>query len=228
MQIAGEAGLAWDHPDAPWWREWPEQWMYPIQTLIIAVVLAFFWKHYTFRPWKGSGLAVLFGVAGIGFWILPSWLYDHYQFTEETVGIWSKFGLAPRDDGFDPSVLNEEFGLSGYWLSTLFRFLRAVVIVSLVEEIFWRGFLMRFLLDRDGDYWKIPFGKPSWLTYAVTTGAFMLIHAPVDYLGAFIFGSMMYYLAIKTKSLGACVIMHGVANLLMGIYALQFEKFGLW
>jgi len=56
----------------------------------------------------------------------------------------------------------------------------------------------------------------------------MLVHAPVDWIGALIFGTFMYYVAHKSKSLTACVIMHGVANLVMGVYAMGFEKYGLW
>ena len=228
MQLVCESGLEWAHPNAPWWREWPEQWMYPLQTIVVAGVVCFFWKNYRFRPANGVLLGVLFGIVGIALWILPSFLYDAIGYTEDSVGIWKHFGLAPRDDGFDPSVLLPEFGSIGYWGSTVLRFVRAVVVVAIVEELFWRGFLMRFLVDRDGDYWKVPFGKPQLLSYLVTTGAFMLIHQPVDYLGALVFGSLMYWLAVRTKSLAACVVMHAVANLLMGIYALHFSEFGLW
>lgn len=228
MQIADESGLGWDHPDAPWWREWPEQWMYPLQTFTVAGLLAFFWKHYDFRPIKGLGLAILLGVVGIGLWILPTHLFDSLGYTKESVGFLEHLGLMPRRDGFNPSELEPEFGAAGVWISTILRFLRAVVIVSLVEEIFWRGFLMRFLLNPDGNYWKVPFGQVSWKTYFITTACFMGIHAPVDYVGAFFFGSLMYFLTVRTKSLTACVVMHAVANLIMGIYALQFGKYGLW
>ena len=85
-----------------------------------------------------------------------------------------------------------------------------------------------FLLDPDRDYWKVPFGKPAWISYGVVTVAFMLVHQPVDYLGALIFGSIMYWVAVSTKSLMACIVMHGVANLLMGLYALHYGKYGLW
>ena len=195
---------------------------------VVAGVVCFFWKNYSFRPLNGILLGVLFGIVGITLWILPSFLYGAIGYTEDTVGIWKYFGLAPRDDGFDPSVLLPEFGSIGYWGATVLRFVRAVVVVAIVEELFWRGFLMRFLVDRDGDYWRVPFGKPQLLSYLVTTGAFMLIHQPVDYLGALVFGSLMYWLAVRTKSLAACVVMHAVANLLMGIYALHFSEFGLW
>ncbi len=101
------------------------------------------------------------GVIGIGFWILPTHLYTALGYTEETVGWLKHLGFAERAKGFNPSDMGTE---SGYWFSVIFRFLRAAVVVAFVEEIFWRGFLMRFLLEMDRDYWKVPFGKFSWLT----------------------------------------------------------------
>ncbi|MDB4433914.1 CPBP family glutamic-type intramembrane protease, partial [Akkermansiaceae bacterium] len=112
--------------------------------------------------------------------------------------------------------------------SLVTRIFRAVVIVSLVEEIFWRGFLMRFLLDMDGKYWKVPFGKPALISFIVVTLAFTIAHAPIDYLGALIYGSLTYGVAVWTKSLLACVVMHGVANASLAAYALAYGKLGLW
>lgn len=228
MQIVEESGLKWSHSDAPWWREHTSHWLLPIQSLICCGILIFFWKHYSFGPWRGWWVGVIGGVVGIGLWLMPTTLYDVLGMTEETVGVWKYFGLAPRLDGFDPGDMREPFGEMGVWVSGVLRFFRAVVVVALVEEIFWRGFLMRFLLEPDGDYWNVPFGVAHWKSYLVTTGAFMLAHQPVDYLGALLFGSLMYWVAVRTKSLFACVLMHGVANLLMGGYALYFQKFGLW
>jgi len=228
MQIANESGLKWEHEEAIWWMRWPEQWMYPLQTLIVGGLIVFFWKHYELKSGKGLLLGAVMGVVGIGIWLAPTTFYDHGGYDEGSVGWLKHLGVMPRTDGFDPSVLRELFGGAGVWSSTILRFLRAVVVVAFVEEIFWRGFLMRFILDPDRNYWKIAFGRVHWKSYVVVTVAFMLVHAPVDYFGAFFFGSLMYWVAVKTKSLWACVVMHGVANLLMGIYALHYGKFGLW
>ena len=164
------------------------------------------------------------------FWILPTQIHSWLELEGKQEGILKWLGVMPREDGFNPQDLADKFGGNQgiYWSSLIMRFFRAVIVVALVEEIFWRGFLMRFLLDRDRDYWKVPFGKPAWISYIVVTLAFMLIHQPVDYLGALIFGSLMYWVAVRTKSLLACIVMHGVANLLMGWYALETGKFGLW
>lgn len=224
-QFAGEAML-WEHDEAPWYRHWPEQLFYPIQTVVCLGVLAFFWKHYEFQWCNKVWIGALAGLIGIAFWLLPTTLFDWLEMNGEPDGFFEKLtGLAPRREGFDPGVFKNP---TAYWSSLILRFLRAVIVVALVEEIFWRGFLMRFLLDMDGNYWKVPFGKPAWISFVVVTLAFVVAHAPIDYAGAVVYGSLTYAVAVCTRSLLACVVMHGVANATMGIYALSCGKFGLW
>jgi CAAX prenyl protease-like protein len=218
--------FGWDHPHAPWWQRYPEQWIYPLQVVACFPILLRWWRAYEFR-WTGKAFAlgILFGAIGIGFWLLPTTLYDHLGMTGEAEG-WKKWlGVAARTDGFNPGVFENP---AGYWFSLVMRFIRAAVVVALVEEIFWRGFLMRFVLDWDGDYWKQPFGKASWLSFAVVTGLFMFAHAPVDYAGALIYGSLTYFLCVFSKSLSACVVMHATANFLMGCYIMAYGKYGVW
>jgi CAAX prenyl protease-like protein len=220
------ASLEWKHPDAPWWRRDPAHFIYPLQTLVTLGFLVHYWKDYTFRwSWKGSLTAVLFGAVGIGIWLLPTILYDHWGLTGNTTGILGALGVAARHDGFDPGVFQDP---AAWWLAVVFRMLRAVVVVALIEEIFWRGFLMRFVCDWEGDYWRQPFGRATWPSYLIITGLFITAHAPVDYAPAFVYGTLTYLLCVWTKSLGACVIMHATANLLMSLYILAYGKYGLW
>ena len=222
--------LKWDHPDAPWWRQFPEQWQYPAQSLICIGLLVYLRKNYDLKWSKHVLLGAVMGAIGIGIWILPTQIHSWLGLEGDQEGVLKFLGVMPRDEGFNPQDLADRFGGSSlvYWSSFSMRIFRAAVVVALVEEIFWRGFLMRFLLDRDRDYWKVPFGKPAWVSFLIVTFAFVFIHQPVDYVAAFIFGSIMYWVAVRTKSLLACVVMHGVANLLMGWYAISFDKFGLW
>lgn len=224
LMIINKSGLKWDHPDAAWWQM-TEHWFYPLQTLICGAMLIFFWRHYDIKWDNRIIIGAIMGVIGIGFWILPTHLYTTLDYTEDSVGWLKHLGLDPRLDGFNTTDMTNPTAI---WVTTIFRFLRAAVIVAFVEEIFWRGFLMRFLMKPDGKYWKVPFGKFSWLTFVVVTTGFVFIHQPMDYAGAVVFGTLMYIVAVKTKSLAACIVMHAVANLLMGIYALQYAKYGLW
>ena len=216
------------NPAAPWWRQAPEQWLYPIQTLVCLWLLVQRWKYYEFR-WsvKWCLVGAVFGAVGIGFWLLPTMMYERLGLSGPTQG-WQKWlGLAEREKGFNPAAVFGA-GTPAYWAAVVMRFVRAAVVVALVEEIFWRSFLMRFVMDREGDYWKRPFGEASWKSYAVVTGIFMIAHAPIDYAGALVYGSLTYVLCIWSKNLGACVTMHATANLLMGLFAVIHGKYGLW
>ena len=86
---------------------------------------------------------------------------------------------------------------------------------------------MRLMVNLDHP-WKIPFGTHSWKAYWVTTLCFMAVHQPVDYCGAFIYGSLVYLLAVWQKNLCSVIVMHAVANALLGWAALEWGKYGLW
>jgi hypothetical protein len=38
----------------------------------------------------------------------------------------------------------------------------------------------------------------------------------------------VYFVAVRTKSLAACVVMHAVANLLLGVYVVSTKQWGFW
>lgn len=224
-QFGGEL-IEWNHPAAPWWRRWPNQWIYPLQTVVCLGYLIRHWRFYEFH-WnlKWSLIAVVFGAVGIGLWLLPTTLYDHWKLEGETTGLMKWFGVAERKDGFNPHELEHP---AAYFFSLVMRFLRAAVVVAMVEEIFWRSFLSRFVHKMDGSYWKLAFGVHSTKIMLVTTLAFTFAHAPVDYAGAICYGLLTYLLYVRSKNLGACVIMHATANFLMGCYIMAYGKYGLW
>ncbi len=213
-----------ENTELPWHVRAPELWVYPLQS-VVCLALLFFWRrHYRFSPWSGRLIAsaLALAIVGISVWLLPSALYywgvvnaDH----------WRWLGIFDRVDGFDPQAGGDKF----FWLVVGLRFLRLVVVVPLVEEIFWRGFLMRALIDRPArNFEEVPFGTFGWRSVIVTTVLFAAVHQPVDWVPALVFGSLMAWLAVQGKSLGACVLMHALANLILGIYVMQSGLWGLW
>lgn len=202
----------------------PQIWLYTLQTFFCGIALWLWRKHYEFRPTKGLLLGAAAGVAGIVLWVAPGWLFRAMQLPE---GWWAWFGFADRSEGFDPNSLKSD-GDVAYVAFLLMRFARLVVIVPLVEEIFWRGFLMRFLAEPEGDYWQVPFGTHHRRSLIGVTAMFVLAHSSTDYFGATVYGLLAYWVAVRTKSLSACVVMHAVANLLLGFYVLRSQQWGYW
>ncbi len=216
-----------ENSELPWHVSAPEHWVYPLQTVLCAGVLLLFRQHYSFNPWRGLGLAFVLGIVGIVVWVAPALLREILiQGGHEPAAWWDWLGLAERKEGFDPGVAAD----STLWFSLAvgMRFARMVLVVPFVEELFWRGFLMRFLLTEDGRFEHVAFGTHRWRIFWIVTIAVMLIHSTTDYLGAFVWGSLVYFVAVRTRSLGACVFMHAVGNLVLGIYVMKTQQWGFW
>ena len=205
-----QSSFQWDHPGAPWWQRAPEMWVYPLQTLICAGYLVYVRRGVDWRaPWSACGAGALFGLVGIGLWLVP-----YYA------------GWVPAEGGFEPSRVFGE-GAGAVYVEYAFRFARAALVVPLVEELFWRGFLMRWCVDRDFPQ-DVPFGTHSWRAFFIVTLCFMLVHNPVDYAGALAYGSLAYLLTVRTKRITPVIIMHAVANLVMGVCAIVSNLPHLW
>gem|GEM_PF-9638 len=218
--------------DSPWYYRDPDQWIKPVQLVVGLGVLYFFRDSYLKKDWnlswKGAFFGVGAGLVGIAFWLTPTTLYDYLNLAEkiETSPAWFEWiGLEARKEGYNVDVF--EGNVMAQSTAIFLRFVYACVVVSLVEEICWRSYVMRASLDWS-DWTEQAFGRASWKTFLIPTALFISIHQPVDYLGALIYGSIAWGLTIKTKSLSSVVIMHAVANFTMGVYALAYGKFGLW
>jgi len=192
---------------------WPEKiqakyFIYPLQTLACIVLLWRYWRLYHFNGVKKPWFTIGIGVLVFALWIAPQ----------------AFFGFAPRSEGFNPNVFADSPLL--YWSSLAMRFLRLAVVVPLIEELFWRGFLLRYLIGSPVD--KIPFGKFSWFSFLAVSVGFMLEHQTADYLAAFITGALYNWVAYRTKSQGSCVLAHAVTNLLLGVYIMVSGQWGFW
>lgn len=215
-----------DNPELPWHQQAPEHWVYPLQTLFCGGLLLWFRRHYVLAPWHHLGQAAFFALVGIGIWVTPAWLHEQWATGSDSPEWWSWFGIVERREGFDPSLLA---AWPAWEKAAIFmRFIRMVIVVPLVEELMWRGFLMRYVNAGDAPWQSVPFGTHSWKGFWVVTGMVTLIHNPEDYLAALVWGALTYLLAVRSRSLAACVFMHAVGNLILGLYALQTKQWGFW
>ncbi len=193
---------------AHWALAEPRYWVFPLQTAVCATILWRCRKRYTFGPRRGFVFALTVGLIAFAVWIAPQWL----------------FGAAHRTDGFKPG----HFGAEGpaYFLNLVLRLLRMVVIVPLVEEIFWRGFLLRYLVNED--FRKVQFGTLTWRSFILTSAAFCLEHQFADWPAALITGALFNIVAWRTQNLAACVLTHAITNFALAIYILETHQWGFW
>jgi uncharacterized protein len=192
----------------PFWLAQPVYWIFPLQTIACGVLLMRFWREYDFRP----VVKIMFTI-GIAILVLAIWVSPQ-----------EVFGAARRTEGFDPTSFANNRPL---FVTVLFvRFLRLVVVVPLLEEIFWRGYLLRRVGHHHFE--TIPFGTFSPRSFAIVTLFFGLAHWGPDFVPALITGALYNLVACRTRSLASCVVAHAVTNLLLGIYILATRQWGFW
>ena len=97
----------------------------------------------------------------------------------------------------------------------LIRFTGLAVIVPVIEEFFWRGFLMRFLVAER--WWQVPFGTVNRVAIVAGTLGPTLMH-PAELLAALVWFSMITWLMVRTRNIWNCVVAHAVTNFLLGVY----------
>lgn len=121
---------------------------------------------------------------------------------------------------FDPTTLPEPQHL----LFLIFRLFGLAITVPIMEELFWRSFLIRYITTEK--FLSIPPYAFSWGAFAAVAGAFAVAHP--EWLAALICAVAYGLLLRQTKSLFACAVAHGVTNLTLGIYVLSTHQWNYW
>lgn len=212
-----------DTAGAVWWRRHPEQWAYPLQTIAAAAWLWICRAHYRSALPRPSqlALAALMGLLGIALWILPGWLFSRGLVPEIK---W--LGCTDRLDGFDPSLWDSN--PAAWWSALALRFIRMTLVVPLVEETFWRGFLWRTVSDPDREFHTLPHGIPQRTAFWAVAAGIVLAHTGPDRAAAFVWAMLTGWLYLRTRSIWPVVVMHAVANLALGIYVMSTRQWGYW
>lgn len=174
-------------------------WVYPAKTIAVAAVLWFFRKEYPeLRP-NFSLLAVAVGLAAIAIWIG----IDPY---------YPKLGHA---EAFDPGR---------NWAFIAMRVAGAVIVVPFMEELFWRAFLIRWLVNED--FKQVPVGTFTWVSFAFTVALFGAEHH--EWLAGLICGALYNWLLYKRKDVFSCVVAHAVSNAALAAWVLARGDWKFW
>ena len=191
----------------------PQQVFYPTHTVLSAAVIWFASRRVLkLRPMHiaataGVGLAVLL------IWIAPDVLfgYRHHWIFENSL------------TGEAASVIPLPLRTNAGFLAVCF--VRSAVAVPILEELFWRGWLMRWLIDTK--FQTVPFGAYSRSSFWITAVLFASEHGPYWEVGLFA-GVIYNWWAIRTKSLADCILAHAVTNLLLGVFVVAAGQWQFW
>ena len=158
--------------------------------------------------------SVILGVAVFFFWIGPDVLWPAYRqswlFRNAIVG-------APQ------SSLAQ--GAKGNVMFIVFRVLSSAVNVPVLEELFWRGWMMRWLISTD--FRKVPLGTFTPQSFWLVAALFAAEHGSYWDVGL-IAGILYNWWVIRTRSLVDCMLAHAVTNACLAWYVLARGEWQYW
>ena len=187
------------------------QWLYPIQIMTVVAALWHFRHEYSelwgrTLPPKFAERVLLSAVLGTA--VFVAWIH---------LDVWPlSIGSAPA---MSPPLLNGE--LDWRWL--MLRVMGAALVVPVMEELFWRSFIMRWLEARD--FIRQAAASVSWRSMFISSIVFGLEHN-LWFAGAL--AGMAYAYLYRLFGLWSAVVAHGLTNLLLGLWVIHTEQWQFW
>lgn len=126
----------------------------------------------------------------------------------------------------EPTDPREAISTFSWWSQVVLRITVATTAVPVVEELFWRAFLLRALIDWHR-FEKIPLGTFTWMSFLGTSLLSMLQHPDnwgVSVLCWFFYNGLFYW----TRSVRCLILTHGVTNLALYLYVVYREDWLFW
>lgn len=196
------------------WLDLSPRSAYPLRTAAAFLLwLIFSRRLISLRPGRPLAGALL-GAAVFLIWIAPDRLWPCYR------GHWL---FQNPLTGSPARSLEVDWGRDLWFL--IVRTVGVAVVVPLAEELFWRGWLMRWLVDRR--FVQVPLGHYSAQAFWLTAVLFALEHGAHWDVGLAAGAAYNWWL-VRRKNLADCVWAHGVTNLCLAVYVLKAGAWEYW
>lgn len=184
--------------------------IYGVSTLLVGGLLLWWWREYgelARQNWPTAGeigLAIVVGLAVFGLWIVLD-------------APWMVIG-APTN--FLPLDANGAL----LWPLVAVRWIGATLVVPVMEELFWRSFLMRWV--QSPVFETVDPRRVGVKAIVLSTFVFVLAHTL--WLAAAVAGLAYALLYRQTGKLWVAVIAHAVTNGVLGIWVVRTGNWSFW
>jgi CAAX prenyl protease-like protein len=183
---------------------------FAVVVLLIALVSR---KVVSWRPTRALS-SVALGVAVFVIWIGPDALWPGYR------AHWLfQNSLTGSAESSLPVYLRGEL-----WFLTM-RTVSSFLLVPILEELFWRGWMIRWVIQKD--FQSVPLGHYTALSFWAVAVLFASEHGPYWEVGL-VAGVAYNWWLIRTRSLADCILAHGVTNACLSAYVLATHSWQYW
>ena len=187
------------------------RWLYGVTVLAVGGLMLFYRREYgelarqNLPTAAEAALAVAVGVAVFVLWI-------------QLDAPWMVLGEATA--GFVP--LNAQGTLD--WPLIVVRWIGAALLVPVMEELFWRSFLMRWI--EHPQFEAVDPQRVGLRAVVLSVFVFMLAHTL--WLAAIVAGAAYAWLYVRSGKLWLPVIAHAVTNGVLGVWVVWTGNWAFW
>jgi len=184
------------------------RWLYPVQVGAVLALLAAFWRAYDELHRFALSPRQVLAAGAAGIVVLVLWV--------NLDASWMTIGSAP---GYDPRTHGEID-----WLLVAIRIAGAALIVPVMEELFWRSFLMRWV--EQSDFMSLDPARIGFRAFVIPCLLFGFEHHL--WLAGVIAGAAYGLLYMRHRKLWSPILAHAITNGLLGVWVVHTGGWQFW
>ncbi len=183
--------------------------IYIVKSIVVGIILLHYRDKYpeinrSFSL-KDAGLAIALGIIVFILWINMAWDFA-------IIG-------SPRNNN-PYTLLSQEY----FYIAIFFRIYGSAMVVPVMEELFWRSFVIRWIDNHN--FTSVPIGTFSITSFITTVLLFGSEHSLwlAGIMAGLLYNLLLYY----RKSIFLCIIAHSVTNFILAVYVLYSGRWLFW
>lgn len=185
------------------------RWLYAVKIAAVLAALLYCRRSYTELAWQPLPLRSALAAVATGLLVFVLWI--------NLSGGWMLIGTPA---GFDPNDAQGRID----WLLVALRIAGAALVVPVMEELFWRSFLLRWI--ESPNFQAVNPAQVKWKAFVITVLLFGFEHNL--WLAGIIAGAAYSLLYMRTQNLWPPILAHGVTNGVLGVWIVATDSWTFW
>lgn len=188
------------------------------------IVVWLVWKHLPRLGKPHWGIVIVAGILSTLLWVAGE------HFFREVLGWPARLPLPLFSGQPDPPEQINPFNKFDAawlaWTTIVTRIAVAITAVPIVEELFWRGFLLRAFIKWE-DFDRVPLGAFTWFSL-IGTALLSTVQHPDNWAVSIVLWIGWNALMVWKRSLACLMYTHALTNLLLYVYVVYRGDWIFW
>lgn len=184
--------------------------LYVIKITVVASLLWLWRNAYSELRWPaGENWRTWLIAIAAGIVVFVAWI----NLTADWMVMGESVGFDPRDGDAQMD-----------WFLVIVRLLGAALVVPLMEELFWRSFLMRWIAHPH--FLSVNPAQVGFKAFCITAVLFAVAHSL--WFAGLLAGIAYNLLYMRSNTLWSPIIAHTVTNAILGVWIVLTGNWGFW